>query len=215
MTAGTSILIVDDHPVVLDGLVLILSELIPEAKIVSASDGENASALVDAHLDFDWIFLDIKLPDTSGLDLLKIFEEKKLTAHTVILSSDSDSNIIDKVFKQNASGFLSKSFTRAELQKCIEVVESGQKYLPTDLMRELSHFRKFALVERHRIESKLTARQHETLLLIATGYTNREIAESCNIAESTVKSRVKSLMELFDADNRTHCVHEAKRLSLI
>ena len=215
MGNSARILIVDDHPVVLDGLALILGDLFPGSDIITASDGLSANALVDTYLDFDWIFLDVKLPDVSGVDLLEQFEASKLTAHTVILSSDNDPGVIDSVLKKNASGFLAKSFNRSELLECIAVIESGQNYLGKELAKELAHFRQYTLSEQKRIESRLTERQHETLLLLATGYSNKEIAVSFNIAESSVKSRVKSLMELFGADNRTHCVHEAKRLSII
>ncbi len=215
MATGTKILIVDDHPVVLDGLVLILSDLIPQSEIVTACDGATACSLVDAHLDIDWIFLDINLPDINGIELLKQFDARRSTSHTVILSSDSNPKLIDDVLKHNASGYISKSFSRSELQRCISVIESGKTYLEEGLLSEVSHYRKFTLAERQRIECALTERQHQTLTLMATGYTNKEIAVSCNIAESSVKSRVKSLMELFRADNRTHCVHEARRLKII
>lgn len=177
-------MIVDDHPVVLDGLVLILSELFPQSDIITASDGVSACTLVDSHLDLDWIFLDVNLPDTDGFDLLAHFDSKKLTAHTIILSSDSKPSMTDRALKQNASGFLSKAFTRHELRQCIETIESGQKYLAPDLLRELTHYRQYAMAEQQRIVSVLTKRQHQTLELLATGYSNKEIAVSCNIAES-------------------------------
>lgn len=215
MSTGEKILVVDDHPVVLDGLVLILSELMPHGVIFKATNGASARELVNAHRNLDWIILDVNLPDANGIELLAHFESMKLTANTIVLSSDSSPETADRALKQNASAFLSKSFERAELEKCIDTVESGQIYLAPELRRELNNYRKSVLAERRQVTSNLTDRQLQTLSLLAAGYTNKEIAHSCNVAESTIKSRVKLLMTAFDADNRTHCVFEAKRLNII
>lgn len=209
------ILIVDDHPVVLDGLVLILEELLPQSNIITAINGESACTLLDEHPDMDWIFLDVNLPDTDGIDLIKRFDDKKITANTIVLSSDNSPHMTDRALKQNASGFLSKSFSRSELRECIDVVKAGQIYLAPELQRELTNYRQTILMERQTVESMLTDRQFQTLSLLAAGYTNLEIARSCEVTESTIKSRVKLLMDVFNADNRTHCVHEARRLNII
>lgn len=215
MMADEKFLVVDDHPVVLDGLIMLLEYLIPQGKFLTAADGASACAQLELHPDIDWIFLDIQLPDVDGIELLKLFELKKVTASTVILSSDSSPDIVDKALTQHASGFLSKSFNRDELRECLNVVEAGHIYLTPTLRRELTSYRKSVLVERQCVESMLSDKLRETLSLIAAGYSNREIAHSCNVAESTIKSRVKQLFSLFNADNRTHCVFEARRLDII
>ncbi|OED36572.1 hypothetical protein AB833_26610 [Chromatiales bacterium (ex Bugula neritina AB1)] len=209
------ILIVDDHPVVLDGLVLMLKELLNPAEILTAADGKRACELVNEHRDVDWIFLDINLPDIDGIDLLRQFDKKKITANTVVLSSSNDPGAIDKALKSNASGFLSKSFVRSELRKCIDAVQSGRTYLNIELQRELTSYRQCVLADRQYVESIMTDKQMQTLSLLAAGYSNREIAVSFEVTESTIKSRVKTLMTIFNADNRTHCVHEARRLGFV
>lgn len=215
MSVGEKILVVDDHPVVLDGLVFILKELIPHSTVITANDGGSARTLVKSHRDVDWIFLDVNLPDIDGIELLKHFDDLKLTANTIVLSSDSSPDTADRALKQNASAFLSKSFDRNELRKCIDTVEAGRIYLASELRRELTNYRESILVTRERIQSLLTARHLETLSFLAAGYSNKEIALSCNVAESTIKSRIKVLMSVFEADNRTHCVCEAQRLNII
>lgn len=215
MSTGEKILVVDDHPVVLDGLVLILAELMPHSTIVTAVDGASARTLVNSHRDVDWIFMDVNLPDVDGIELLKHFDDMKLTANSIILSSDSSPDTADRALKQNASAFLSKSFDRSELRQCIDTVEAGKIYLAPELRRELTNYRESVLSVRQRVKSLLTKRQLETLSLLAAGYSNKEIALSCNVAESTIKSRVKLLMGIFEADNRTHCVYEAQRLNII
>jgi len=209
------IMVVDDHPVVLDGLVFILSELMPCSTIITASDGASARDLATSHRDVDWIFMDVHLPDGNGIDLLRYFDSLKLTANTIVVSSDSKPEIVDRVLRQNTSGFLSKSFDRVELKTCMDAIEAGQLYLAPELKIEVNNYRQCVLAERRRIQALLTEKQLQTLSLLAAGYSNKEIASSFNVAESTIKSRVKLLMTAFEADNRTHCVYEAQRLGII
>ena len=208
-------MIVDDHPVVLDGLATALMDLKPQTSIYKAVDGGSAEALVNLHRDIDWIFMDFHLPDTNAIELMHSFEKMKLTAKTVVISSDSCPDMIDKVMSMNPCAFLSKSFSREELQECIETVEAGQIYLAPNLRRELNNHRRSILATRQKLLAQLSERQLSTLTLIAAGYSNKEIATSSNVAESTIKSRVKALLQIFDADNRTHCVFEARRLGVI
>jgi len=148
MSVGEKILVVDDHPVVLDGLVFILNEVMPQCTILTAVDGNTTRDQVYAHRNVDWIFLDVNLPDTDGIELLRHFDAMKLTANTIVLSSDSTPDTADRALKQNASGFLSKSFNRFELKTCIDTVKSGQIYLSAELRRELNNYRQSVLTER-------------------------------------------------------------------
>lgn len=215
MSPAEKILIVDDHPIVLDGLAMALTHLRPQGSIYKAVDGESADALVSLHRDIDWIFMDFHLPDVDALELMQRFDKKKLTAKTVVMSSNESPDMIDRVMGMNPNAYLSKSFNRDELQVCISTIEEGKIYLAPTLRRELISYRRSVLAERQKILSQMSERQLSTLALIAAGYSNKEIASSCNVAESTIKSRVKALMMLFDADNRTHCVFEARRLGVI
>ena len=126
MAAMEKILIIDDHPVVLDGITLILSDLMQNAQFFTALDGAQACELIASHGDIDWIFLDVNLPDGDGIELMKVFETMKVTANIVVLSSDNSPDVVDRSLKQHASGFLSKSFDRNELQSCIHAIESGK-----------------------------------------------------------------------------------------
>lgn len=209
------ILIVDDHPVVLDGLRLLLGDLFTDAEFYMADSGRKVMDVLDQNHDLDWIFMDVNLPDADGIELLMLLKSKKTSANTIVLSSDSSPAIADRALKHGASGFLSKSFDRSELKQCIHSIGKGQIYLETGLRLELTNYRHSVLAEIQHIEARLTRRQRQTLIYLAQGYSNREIAMSFNITESTVKSHVKALMALFEADNRTHCVSEATRLSII
>lgn len=215
MSDFEKILIVDDHPVVLDGITLSLGEVMSDSILLTALSGLDAREIVADHNDIDLIILDVNLPDIDGVELIKIFEKLKLAASIIVLSSDDSPVVIDRALKQHASGFLSKSFSKVELQKCIDTVEHGQVYLSKKHQQQLNLFRVSVLKEKQSIEAKMSERQFQTLQLLANGYSNQEIASSLQIVESTVKSHVYALMGIFDADNRTHCVAEARRLGLI
>jgi len=210
-----TILIVDDHPVVLEGLALILGEVMQPASLLTAADGAGARDRSRRHRDIRWIFLDVNLPDVDGIELIASLEGDGVTAFTVVLSSDADPALIDRAQRGKADGFLSKSFDRVELARCIEAIEQGEFFIVPEQRRQLKHFRESVLVERQSIQASLSERQRQTLLLLSKGYSNLEIARSLGIVESTVKSHVYALMTLFEADNRTHCVAEARRIGLI
>jgi len=215
MLKRETILIVDDHPVVQDGLRLLLGELLSQSECTAVDSREKAAALIDSHFDFDWILIDVNLPDGDGIELIKNLASKKITAFVIVLSSDSGPAVVDRALSHGANGFLSKSFNRSELARCLNAIRQGGIYIDAGLRRELNSYRQSILAEKTHIEANLTMRQRQTLIYLAQGYSNREIADCFDITESTVKSHVQALMALFEADNRTHCVSEASRLSII
>ncbi len=209
-----NILIVDDHPVVLSGLQFALENAFAIQNTYTALNAADAIAIVRNNRDIDWIFLDVRLPDTSGLEVLKLLEDLKFTGYIVMLSSESSPSVIDIALKRQACGFISKSFKESDLKACIKTIQDGGVYLSTEDKINLQNYRASALKEKDHIRKNLSKRQNQTLQLMANGYSNKEIAASLNISESTVKSHVHALMSLFSADNRTHCVAEARRLHL-
>jgi len=212
---NTKILIVDDHPTFIEGVSVILQSIIPNTIPLSSLNGKDALKTININPDIEWIFLDINLPDYNGIELLEHFEKNRVLANIIIMTSANDPSIIDEVLKHHAAGFLTKDFNRQILADCIKTVEMGNIFLTTDHEKQLRNYRESLLREKQIIEDNLSERQKQTLLLIVKGYSNREIAESLGISESTVKTHVSSLISLFEADNRTHCVAEARRLQIV
>ena len=210
-----TILVVDDHPVVQDGLELMLQELRPNAEIIPVLNATEALQYAMSHKELDWIFVDVNLPDYSGLELITQLREQKILSNVVILSSEILPHILEEALKLNVNGVLSKAFYHQDFVDCFATIENGQVFLTVEHANELKFYRQSQLLDKNHIEKKISSRQVETLLMVAKGYSNREIASSMQITESTVKSHVSGLMELFNADNRTHCVCEAQRLKII
>lgn len=215
MNEPIKILIIDDHPAYLQGVTSLLQPIIPSAIITTALNGADTLKLLKQHPDTDWVFLDITLPDCSGLELLEQFKANKLLANIVVISADNDPNIIDQAFKLHVNGFLTKDFDSKVLLDCIRTIEDDRIYLIPEHAYQLKSYRNSVLQEKKLIEKNITERLTHTLVLIAKGYSNREIANSMGISESTVKKHTSSLIALFEADNRTHCVGEARRLNFI
>jgi len=215
MTVADKVLVVDDHPIVLDGIELTMRNFFASAEISTAINGADTLAYIEKNPDVDWIMLDINLPDINGIELLKAFRTRKLIANVIVLSSECDPEVIDSALKNKARGILSKSFDRNTIAECIKTVEQGGVFLIPEHAMQLKNYRESVLKEKILVEENISPRQQETLQLIAQGYSNQEIASVMKVAESTVKSHVSSLMSLFEADNRTHCVAEARRLKIL
>jgi len=215
MNTLEKILIIDDHPSFIEGVSLLLHSIFPNATLSNALDGADALTLINNQPDIDWIFLDINLPDISGIKLIEHFERNKVPANIVIMTSESNPDIIDQVLKRHVSGYLTKDFNREILHNCTKAIENGDVFLTPEHTRQLKNFRESLLKEKQLIEEFISDRQKQTLLMLVKGYSNKEIAQNLSISESTVKTHVSSLISLFEADNRTHCVAEARRLQII
>jgi len=210
-----SILIVDDHPVVLHGLEMMIKELRPSAIIKTVLSAEQALQSIDDSLGFDWILIDINLPKLSGIGLIEAFNEKKVVSHIILLSSEMTPEIIEEGIQHSVNGVLSKSFNQDMFSLCFETIEAGDFFIVPEHLSELKYFRQHILNEKQRIEKTISSRQLEVLSLISKGFSNIEISEKLNLSVHTIKSHSSNLYTLFGVENRTHCVSEAKRLKII
>ena len=208
-------LIVDDHPVVLDGLHLLLKSIRPNSVFSMASCGTDALSLCASNSSTDWAFIDVNLPDIQGLELVKLLKKNNAGCKIIILSSEIDGEIIYQATSAGAVGVLSKSFSKDIFELCIMTVELGTTFLSPEHASELKYYKDSLMREQLHIKSGLSERQLEVLVLLAKGLGNKDISDQMKISQNTVKSHVSSLMVLFDATNRTHCVEKARQLKII
>ncbi len=209
------ILIIDDHPVYLDGISHILQSILGNVEILQAHSGREAIAQVSDRIDIEWIFLDQQLPDTSGLDLLEQFNALRVAAPVVMMSGSDDVALIHDAMERGASGFIHKAFGRATFEQCLNAIQLGDTYLPPELRLSVDHFRDTVVKARNVLLAQLSDRRREVLIMMAEGYTNGEMATALGIAEATVKTHVSALLSIFDVDNRSHCIAEARKLGLL
>jgi len=210
-----NILIVDDHPVVLDGIHLLLSSIRPEASYSTATAAKEALDMFESDKSIDWLFIDINLPDLNGLDLAKIIKNINRQCKIVVLSSEIDAKTLDLALSLGVDGVLSKSFTKEVFERCLLTIELGKVFLTPEHDSALKYYHDSVLVEQLHIKDELSKRHFELLTLLDKGMSNKTISQRMGISESTVKSHVSSLMNIFEADNRTHCVAKARKLNII
>lgn len=211
----TTILVVDDHPVYLDGFSLMLNDLFSEVDLLLAPNAEKAIKIASNRIDIDLIYMDYNLPDMNGLAVLNKLNDLMVTAPIIMISGEEDIAVIDQAITLGVSGFVHKGCGKSVFQECLAAIEKGEIFLTTDQNASLASHRKTQVKDKKPIIAKLSDRRMEVLLLISEGYSNAEIAQSLEISQSTVKTHVAALMEAFDADNRSHCVAEAKKLNII
>ncbi len=202
------ILIVDDHPIFSFGLGQIFQSMFCEPKILYCSSVKSAQAITDEHLDLDWIFLDLSLTDTNGIALVHYCQSQKYLCPIIVVSASDDANMLSQCIEAGVNGMMSKNANSLAIEACLSQIRQKSFYIQPNIQ---------SIISSQSIEPSisLSSRQREVLLLISEGYNNKEISNILNIAIGTVKKHVSLVMQLFSADNRTHCAAEAKRQGII
>ncbi|MEZ4519755.1 MAG: response regulator transcription factor [Chloroflexota bacterium] len=204
-----TLLIVDDHPVVRDGLVAILSTQ-PDFVIGGeAASGEEALAVFE-RLQPDVVLLDLEMPGMDGIALLRKLRETEPAVKVVVFTAfDTDDRILGAL-QAGAKGYLLKGAPRTELFNAIRVVYRGGSLLqPIVASRLLDQLAGSEPVE------ELTPREQAVLALLAQGKQNKEIAQELAITERTVKFHLSAIYGKLGAGNRTEAVTIALQQGLI
>lgn len=203
---ATSVFIVDDHYMVIEGIRSLLQN---EKNIEWAGHATNAASCLAflKEQQPDVILMDINLPDKSGIDLCKEVKEKYPFVFIVGLSTFNQQSFIQKMMDNGASGYVLKNATQEELTDAIGTVIKGKTYLS----EEASH----TLRKEDAVTIVLTRREKEVLGLIAGGMTNNIIAQKLFISPSTVDTHRKNLLAKLEAKNTASLVRIATQLQLI
>ena len=211
-TTPIRILVADDHPVVRDGLVAILSTQ-PDFDVVGdAGDGDETLRQV-ADLRPDVLLLDLEMPGRDGVAVLQRLHEQHTETRVIVFTAfDTDDRILAAV-RAGAQGYLLKGVPREEIFEAVRVVHAGnsllQPIVASRLLRQVS--------EEHAGPpgiAALTSRELEVLRLLMRGLQNKEIAAELVVTERTVKFHVSSILMKLGAGNRTEAVAIATRHGL-
>jgi DNA-binding NarL/FixJ family response regulator len=189
------LVIVDDHPIVRDGLKAYLS-LHHDLEIVGEA-GSAAEALdrVDRALP-DLVLLDVQLPDRSGLTLIEALRSSASAPRVVILTSFLDGGLLDEALRRGATGYLLKHQAPGVLVTQLRAALRGEVVLAGEAIALLAQPRRATL-------AALTPREREVLQSIARGMSNKQIARALGIAEKTVKTHVSRVLDKLGARDRT------------
>lgn len=193
------ILIVDDHPVVREGLAGMLAGQ-PDFEIVGmAGDGETAVQL-NLSLQPDVTLMDLQMPVLDGVGAIEAIKNQRPQANILVLTTyDTDASIM-KAIEAGATGYLLKDTPREELFQAVRAASRGESVLaPAVAARLMTRMRAPA-------EEKLSGREIEVLQLVAHGASNKEIGKSLHISTATVKTHLIHIFDKLGVDNRTAAV---------
>ncbi len=207
MTEVITVLIADDHPVVRQGLAVLLEVQDDIALVGQAANGAEAVSLAVAH-DPDVLLLDLKLPGLDGLGVLAELRDRGLRTKTLVLTSAAGPTGPAVALQAGAAGFLYKDVDPDALVRAIRSVHDGHTVLAPEAASLVAA--RPALGARGL--AALTVREREVLALLADGRSNREIARLLSVSEKTVKTHVSAVLAKLGVADRTQAALLAVRL---
>ena len=181
--ATITVLVVDDHPLVRDGISAIVDHQDDLEVIGQAANATEAIALFES-LAPDVTLVDLGLPDLGGIELIALLHAKSATARFIVLTANAGGGEIAKALHAGAHAYLFKNGPSCELLTAIRAVSTGGRYL-SDAVGQLA--------ETVAASPELTARELEVLKWIVRGHSNAQIADEIGVVEDTVKSHVKNI----------------------
>jgi DNA-binding NarL/FixJ family response regulator len=205
----TSVYIVDDHTVVIEGIYSLLQKESSIEIIGYANNADNCLQYFTNH-QADVILMDISLPDMNGIDLCKIIKSKYPGIMVLALSTFNQGTYVRKMMESGASGYLLKNAGKQEIVEAIKIVTRGKTYLSFDAGQAL----KTDLQQQNAIPP-LTKREKEVLTNIAAGLTNMQIAEKLFISIDTVDSHRKNLYTKLNVKNTAMLIRFALENNLV
>jgi DNA-binding NarL/FixJ family response regulator len=195
----TSVLLVDDHPFVREGIRSFLSDL-PDFEVVAeASSGSEAVKMAQQH-DPDFILLDINMPGTNGLEAVGQLRKSTPKAKILILTVHNSREYVLHVARSGAHGYILKEAPPEELLQAMNAIRSGQKYYSPAVAGHV--FDEYERPTGKKIpEKQLTPREVEVLIATAKGLSIKEMSESLDITVTTVQTYRVRIMEKLEVHN--------------
>ena len=208
MKSPIRLIVVDDHPVVRDGLKGMVASQADLEVIGEAANGEEAVALAE-QLHPDVVLMDLRMPVLDGVAATDRIRERLPETRVLVLTTyDADADILRAV-EAGATGYILKDAPREELFRAIRLTARGQSYLaPSVAMRLMNRVR-------DRDEEAMSPREVEVLSLVAKGASNKEIARQLRLSEATIKSHLLHIFAKLDVSDRTQAVTLAVRKGII
>ncbi len=201
-----NILIVDDHPLVIEGVKALLNDHPDIGQVGVAMNAYDAIEYLKQN-SVDIAFLDINLPDINGIDLCKKIKVEFPTVKCLALSTFTERSYISRMIQNGAMGYLMKSSTKQEFYDAIKQVTAGGMYMNVN-------FSELSSAPQKQVPF-LTRREKEVLELISEGFTNLQIGDKLFISVLTVDSHRKNLLTKFEVNNTAALIKLASRLDLL
>lgn len=203
------ILIVDDHQVVAEGLVRLLSD---RFEIVDTIADGQLVAEAASRLRPDAILLDVSMPKISGLEVLRKLKNERTESKVIVLTMHADPNLAVAMLRAGASGFMLKESNGAELVAALQTVLDGGMYLASSLTREILTLM-VGTADPSRVE--LSAQQREVLRLVVRGQRTKEIAATLEMSTSAVEAVKRRTMQSLNVHSTSELVRYAVEHRLV
>lgn len=210
-TSAIRILVVDDHAIVREGLITILSQE-PDFEVIGeAMDGVSALEAVE-RLKPTVVLLDMRMPGMDGIEVCRAIITRFAGTRVIILTAFLDSETINRCIQAGATGYVVKDVERTDLKESIRGVARGEAFLDrkahTVVVERLKRDG-----DRNRVV--LNEREVSILKLMAEGCTNRQIATQLYVSEGTIKDQLQKIMDKLGATNRVSALYVATKEGLI
>lgn len=210
------LLIVDDHPVLREGLAALLRQSGPDTVILQAADAAEGLQLAGANPELDLVVLDLVLQGMSGLPAIAEFGRIRPDLPVIVLSSSEDPQDARKALAEGALGYVPKSASQHTLMSAIAIVLNGDVYVPPLILHDVAGTHQ----GRHRRKGFdgdpiLTDRQIDVLRRISQGQPNKTIAFDLELSEKTVKAHITAIFKALDVVNRTQAATVGREAGLI
>jgi DNA-binding NarL/FixJ family response regulator len=199
------LLIVDDHPLMREGIAAVLQSQPDFTVVGEAANGAEAVELF-GRLQPDVTLMDLQMPGMDGVQAIQAIRSQWRKAQILVLTTYQGDVQAWRALKAGAAGYLVKSSLRTALLDAVRSVHAGGRWVPAEVALELA---------RHAGDEMLTDREVDVLRHIAHGHSNREVGAMLSVTEDTIKARVKSILSKLHARDRTHAVTIALQRGLI
>ncbi|MGK5072355.1 response regulator [Janthinobacterium sp. ZB1P44] len=200
-----SLLIADDHPLILAGLTSLIASL-PGLRLLGQAGTGRAAVELYRQLRPDVVLMDLNMPEMHGVEAIERICADDAQAKIVILTTYQGEDSVHRALRAGARGYLLKDSGFLQLTQCIGQVAAGRHYLPPEL----------AAQQAGRIEAnRLSKREHDILLHLSAGMSNKMIARSAGIEVGTVKFHVNNILTKLNVSSRTEAATVAARRGLL
>ncbi|KAB8052445.1 response regulator [Janthinobacterium sp. FT14W] len=200
-----SLLIADDHPLILAGLASLIASL-PGLVLLGQAGTGRAAVELYRQLRPDVVLMDLNMPEMHGVEAIERIRADDAQAKIVILTTYQGEDNVHRALRAGARGYLLKDSGFLQLTQCIGQVAAGRHYLPPEL----------AAQQAGRIEAnRLSKREHDILLHLSAGKSNKMIARSAGIEVGTVKFHVNNILTKLNVSSRTEAATVAARRGLL
>ena len=209
------LLVIDDHPVLREGLAALLLLYGPDTEVLQARNTDEGLALLDANADLDVIVLDLFMPGTDGFAALSLFRHRRPELPIIVLSSSEDPKHVRAALASGAMGYVPKSANHQVLLSAVRLAMNGELYVPPLILEAAPALPVGDGEAAISPPALLTERQTEILTLLSDGKPNKTIASSLGLSEKTVKTHLTAIFKALKVQNRTQAAAAGRQTGLI